>query len=225
MRDLEVREALINRLFTAECGAEGGLLLRELGLCRGRVRADVAVVNGCLKGFEIKSELDTLVRLKDQAEIYSRIFDTATLVLAAKHLDAAESMVPFWWGIEIAELDLDLTVRFHRFRKEQPNPSVDPHAIVQLLWRDELLSIINKPSALKCLSREPKKVICEHLAKTLPLSELKAAVRIALKSRKGWQVAVPHSSNGEKFQPVSTLSNSRFRSSRTRILRYTYRPS
>jgi hypothetical protein len=215
----------MNRLRTAECSVQGGLLLNELGLCKGRVRADIAVVNGCLKGYEIKSEFDTLVRLKHQAEVYSRIFDTATLVLAEKHLDAARSIIPFWWGIEIAELDADLTVRLHHFRKEEPNPSVDPHALVQLLWRDELLSIIGKPAVLKSFSREPKKVICDHLAMALPLPDLKAAVRTALKSRTGWQVAVPQSSSGEKFPPASTLSNFQFPSSRTRILRYSYRPN
>ena len=43
---------------------KGKIDVEELGVCRGRVRVDVAVVNGTLHGYEIKSDRDSL-RLDD----------------------------------------------------------------------------------------------------------------------------------------------------------------
>jgi hypothetical protein len=54
------------------------IIIDELGLCRGTVRVDIAVVNGVLKGYEIKGDQDTLRRLASQAATYNRIFDTMT---------------------------------------------------------------------------------------------------------------------------------------------------
>ena len=48
------------------------MILDELGICRGRVRIDLTVVNGLLHGYEIKSERDTLARLETQADLYGR---------------------------------------------------------------------------------------------------------------------------------------------------------
>src|SRR5690349_11086244 len=48
------------------------VLLEELGLSRGHVRVDIALVNGRLHGYEIKSDLDSLRRLSRQVELYSK---------------------------------------------------------------------------------------------------------------------------------------------------------
>ena len=80
------RRILKQSLATRYGGDGDTILVEELGLCRGFVRADIAVVNGLMKGFEIKSERDTLQRLQKQVEAYSRIFDTATIVVAGRHL-------------------------------------------------------------------------------------------------------------------------------------------
>jgi pseudouridine-5'-phosphate glycosidase len=102
MRDGEVRQVLRERL-NAIYGAEPTtIIVEELGLRCGAVRADLAVVNGRLKGYEIKSERDTLTRLARQCEVYSKVFDTVTIVVAERHLHGAVDVVPEWWGIDIA---------------------------------------------------------------------------------------------------------------------------
>ena len=85
------------------------IIVEELGLCRGSVRADIAVINGLMKGFEIKSDRDTLQRLLTQAMVYSRVFDTATLVTAERHVAGAMLALPPWWGIEVIGNDGSLT--------------------------------------------------------------------------------------------------------------------
>jgi hypothetical protein len=225
MRDRDVRQVLMGRLAATHAADEGALLLEELGLCRGSVRADLAVVNGYLKGYEIKSERDTLTRLKDQAAMYSRIFDTVTLVVAEKHLSVAQSMIPLWWGIETAATSDSLAVTLKPVRNEEFNLSVDSYSLIQLLWREELLAIIQELTSSKSFRAKPRKALWQYLATVLPLPDLKAAVRKTLKSRKGWQVVAQHNSDGEKFPPSSTSSSSPSQCVRTRSLQYNYRPS
>ena len=54
MRDADIRKALRARLETLHRRVRGTRIFDELGICEGRVRADMAVVNDCLHGFEIK---------------------------------------------------------------------------------------------------------------------------------------------------------------------------
>src|SRR5713101_199447 len=103
MRDPEIRRQLRHRLENEFGNDPTALILDELGVCCGRVRADMAVVNGELKGFEIKSDQDTLLRLRSQASVYCRVFDTISIVVAARHLEKTRKIVPAWWGILVAE--------------------------------------------------------------------------------------------------------------------------
>ncbi|MDA8118743.1 MAG: sce7726 family protein, partial [Gammaproteobacteria bacterium] len=72
------------------------VVLDELGICRGEVRVDVAVVNGEIHGYEIKSDRDSLRRLASQVELYSKVLDQATLVAGERHFDAAAALLPEW---------------------------------------------------------------------------------------------------------------------------------
>ena len=78
------------------------VVVDELGLQHGRFRADIAVVNGHLAGFEIKSDFDRLSRLPSQAEGYSSVFDQVTLILTDRHAAEAKNLIPDWWGLVCA---------------------------------------------------------------------------------------------------------------------------
>src|SRR4051812_12498776 len=101
--DREIRDGLLQRLRARYCGAIDTALVEELGMCRGQVRIDVAVVNGCLHGYEIKSDRDSLRRLRGQVAIYGRVLDRASLVVGTRHLDDAIVAVPEWWEVQIAQ--------------------------------------------------------------------------------------------------------------------------
>lgn len=224
MRDRDLRPVLRKHLIATHAAEEGAVLLEELGLRCGSARADLVVVNGVLKGYEIKSQHDTLMRLKDQSYIYSQIFDTATLVVAERHLEKAQTIIPQWWGIELA-ISNELGVTLQTIRGEDINPSVDPRLLVQLLWREEVITILESLSTSKAVRNKSRKMLWEILVTELPLVDLKQVVRNLLKNRKEWQVVVPQKLDGEKCLLSSTSSDSRARSSRARIRRYIYRPS
>ena len=63
MRDRDVRQALLAHLAELHAGDPDTRIVEEMGVWCGTARIDVAVVNGELCGFELKSERDTLERL------------------------------------------------------------------------------------------------------------------------------------------------------------------
>ncbi len=201
------------------------LIVEELGLCRGTVRVDLAVVNGSLKGYEIKSDRDTLVRLGNQAATYSKIFDTVTIVVAQRHLRQAESIVPKWWGIDVAEYSDEAHLLLTTIRTETANSRVDAQCLVELLWRNEVLALLAQLNCLKSLKSKPRRVLWDALATSVPLPELKKMVRASLKSRSGWRADVQRMQDGEKFPPVAMSSGCLFQHVLPRSRRYTHRPS
>ena len=70
--DSDIRAVPRSSLFFKHLDEADTVVIEELGLCRGQVRVDVAVVNGLLHGYEIKSDRDSLRRLGVQVEVYGK---------------------------------------------------------------------------------------------------------------------------------------------------------
>ncbi|OON29041.1 sce7726 family protein [Micromonospora sp. Rc5] len=185
MRDTDIRQALTARLATKYDSQPGTQIRHELGLCAGRTRVDVAVINGHISGFEIKSDQDRLTRLEAQAELYSRVLDRAALVTTERYLDQATEIVPSWWGVLLA-LPGKRTVRLRTVRRGTCNPSPNPFSVAQLLWRDEAMRLLRERGNHRGLSRAPRWFVWERLAETLELRELQAEVRRVLRTREDW---------------------------------------
>lgn len=60
----------------------------------GRSKADLVMLNGTAAAFEIKSERDSLFRMKAQVEDYLKVFATVNVIVAENHLTDAEKCVP-----------------------------------------------------------------------------------------------------------------------------------
>src|SRR5260221_341269 len=102
MRDRDVRSALFTHVVERFRSDANTLIIHELGVLNGSCRIDLAVVNGLLHGYEIKSDSDTLDRLPSQADAYASIFDRVTLVVGSKHTGQATAIIPDWWGLREA---------------------------------------------------------------------------------------------------------------------------
>lgn len=186
VRDRDVRDALNRNLARRHAQERDTLIINEMGLCRGLVRIDVTVVNGLLSGYEIKSDADTLERLPVQSEAYSRALDQVTIVAGRRHAELVQSMVPDWWGISEA-VDSGDGVVINQLRGSQQNPRIDPAALVQLLWRDEALSVLDEAGLSKGMLNKPCRDIWDKLATNMPVDELRGLVRERLKIREGWR--------------------------------------
>jgi hypothetical protein len=156
------------------------VLLEELGLCQGDVRVDVASVNSELSGFEIKSPSDTLARWPNQLRIYSKVVDRAWLVAPTKAIEKA--VAPDWWGL-IGVFEVGDRLGLRVARPSGLNPKPDPKSIAKLLWRDEALEVLRNAGHARGVMTKSRTVIWKRLIETVPLDDLRASVRAALKRR------------------------------------------
>lgn len=162
----------------------------------GDSRVDVAVINGKLEGFEIKSDRDRLVRLPRQAAAYGRVFDRMTIVSCERHLARVMLSVPDWWGVEVVR-SVQGVPRISRVRLPRANPGVESGAVVQLLWRDEVMAELERLDRAVGLRSKPRTVLWEVLADALPPRTLRAVVRDRLRSRRDWRAGPQRHTNGE----------------------------
>lgn len=186
IRDIDVRICLRSKLKLAFADDPGTMMIDEMGLLDGDCRIDLAVVNGQLHGYEIKSDADTLERLPTQAAAYSSVFDRVTIVAGSKHFEKICGHVPEWWGIIAATADENRLI-LREDRTPLDNNGVDPVAVASLLWRDELLTILKDHGAARGLSGRPRWHLRKVLGGLIPLDELKSMVRSTLKQRIGWR--------------------------------------
>jgi hypothetical protein len=186
MRDRDVRRALLDHLHELHAGDPDTRIVEEMGVWCGTARIDVAVVNGELCGFELKSERDTLERLPLQAEVYGLVFDRVSLVTTDRHLRKAATIVPNWWGTYIVREAIDGSTKLKRTRAPKPNPNRDPMVLAQLLWRSEVLTLLDQHGLAAGYRSKSARVLYERLATHLKLNELALGVRQALKARTQW---------------------------------------
>lgn len=190
MRDLDIRSSLRLQLETVHAGDPDTLILDELGLCQGEARVDIAVVNGLIHGFEIKSERDTLARLAGQAAVYGRALDAVSVVAARSHVEALFSRIPEWWGVHVA-IAAARSVTVKEIRPASANPNIDPFAVAQLLWHQEAVEIAERNQLDTRPGARTRKRLWELLAGSLPLDELRQEVRRCLRARSNWRPAPP----------------------------------
>ena len=182
MRDIDIRRALRREMEHRHAGEIDTLIVEELGMCQGLARVDLAVVNGNVHGYEIKSERDTLTRLPSQSEVYSQALEFVTIVAAPHHLAQIEAMVPNWWGVWSAT-QKGSKVRLDTLREALPNPSLAPLAMVQFLWRDEALEILAEYSLAAGMFSKSRHHLWQRLAASFTVEELGDFVRARLKQR------------------------------------------
>ena len=179
--DADIRPVLKRSLLASTAG-EDSVVVEELGLCRGRVRVDLAVVNGSLHGYEIKSDRDSLDRLAGQADVYSKVLDQVTLVVGERQLAHAMDRIPAWWGVT----RVDGTAggpELHLVRAEDKNPALDPRALVELLWLPDALAILEARGQVRGLKSKPRRLVWDRLCGSLSTEEISCAVRTHLKAR------------------------------------------
>ena len=184
-RDCDIRLALEAELKRLYDNDPHTLIRHEMGICAGKRRIDVAVINGELTGYEIKSDLDTLTRLADQVNVYSDVFDKAVLVTTDRHLDNALPMLPNWWGITVARTDRDKVV-LEEHRQPELNDRHDAFSIAQLLWKDEALDVLRQRGMGRGLSKSLRYYVWATLADALSVNELRCIVRDRLRARPQW---------------------------------------
>jgi hypothetical protein len=187
MTEATVRQRLSDEMLSR--ASEPSEAVYEFWVPGSNARADVAVIGaGLFEGFEIKTERDTLRRLPRQTAAYARIFDRCHVVLALRHLDRAMEMLPPSWGVLVIETAG--TSSFGVVRVADTNQSIDPEALVRLLWRDEAQAAL-RALGVQLDPRAGRSRMWEQLLSLLDLDMLRQVVRHALLQRDPARARIP----------------------------------
>jgi hypothetical protein len=181
-RDCDIRRVLLACLGLQYNDPEHDLIIEEFG-CNS-ARADVAVINGSLHAYEIKSDSDSLERLPSQIEAYRGVFEYVTLVCGRRLLDRARVSIPGWWGLQKAEFKNGQVI-LRELRAPKLNPSQDALALAGMLWKTEALSCLRKHGHRVVTSRNSADEVSRAVAAQIPISILTEEVRQAIKIRGG----------------------------------------
>ncbi len=187
MNDRIVRKAFHQHVLTNDHEKLDTFVIDEFGLRNGEARADIAVINGKMIGYEIKTENDTLIRLSNQVLAYNEVFDRIYIITTHSHLEKVVNIVPVWWGIYLIKPGTDLSYAFILHRKAQLNKWRGTLGLVRLLWKDEVLTILNTKLNFNVTNRVAKEDLYDILSGTCATLQLSKWVISFLKNREGWR--------------------------------------
>lgn len=187
MNDPQIRSAFHRTFLQKEHAESSTLVLDELGLEHGKCRADIAVINGHLDGFEIKSDKDSLNRLVSQITVYNAVFDHASIVLTDRHLNEATRLTPEWWGMILVTEDLHSGLNFKTIRPPRLNSTVNDYAVAQLLWREEAQEVLMNLGVRGMQLREKRSNLYYYIVEMMSSQSIRRLVREYLKKRRAWR--------------------------------------
>ncbi len=204
MNDLQIRTSFHKKCLRKHHFDSSTIVVDELGLRHGKCRADIAIINGHLIGYEIKSDVDSLRRLDGQIASYNAVFDRVFVIVAERHLNEAIAMLPEWWGIISVTEGQRGAVNFKTVRRPKRNTCVDNYAVAQLLWRNEAREILENLGIHGKQLREKRANLYIRIVSRLDSSELRATIREYLMKRINWRHPSPLSPGDDLFQPSAT---------------------
>lgn len=142
-RENEVKVNVLNELIKRRRLRRGSIVANEYPLHGTGVRADLAFLQRRkIVGIEIKTEADSLRRLKRQIEIYKKTFDLTILVVANKHL--THIFPQDFPGIEIWSYDRRNNFTKIASKKADPHERMSPEAEAEIY-----LNLLTKNEAKK----------------------------------------------------------------------------
>lgn len=187
LKENDIRKLLIEKLKVEYPYSTDTKIVNEMGILHGRSRIDVAVIEGILHGFEIKSECDTLERLPLQMNNYNKVFDRMTIVTQRKYIDKVRKIVPKWWAIWlVTKYKGKFNIR--EIRKGRLNKEIDLQSLSHLLWKDEAIELLKQKGLHKGYLSKPRQILYSRLAENIEKSELQLMINEKLKLREGWRV-------------------------------------
>lgn len=179
MREQDVKIAFIDWLFKKGL-LNNATIINEMVVANWSRRADLAVANGHLQAFEIKSDFDSLKRLDGQLETFTSRFEKVTVICSPKFTYEITKKVTSKVGI-IEYLSTEQGIRFKIVQRGRISLPVNKSVYINFLLKKELqlFLIENGKSFLAESGRES----LERIAEKLPLSKIRAFVLRAIKLR------------------------------------------
>jgi hypothetical protein len=194
--DSVIRYALKKDLIDRHASDHKVRIIEELGVHHGFARVDIAVINGVLHGYEIKSDRDTLERLPEQMNEFNEVFNKITLVVGKHHLYNAINLIPDWWGIVVAKIISDNSVSFNVIREAEFNKHQKGVSVAKLLWKKEAVKILEEYGEANGYYSKQRNLVYQKLSSVLDIQTLSNKVRDTLIFRTNWRPDSPPALNG-----------------------------
>lgn len=179
IREKDIKAALIDWLY--EKGhVEDAVIINEMVVANWSRRADIAVANGRLYAYEIKSDADTLKRLPGQVDLFSSHFDKVTLVVASKFVSTVLDGYP----PEIGVLEVvceNGAVRLRQARAGRIVETKDAAVLSSFLTKLDLYKLLRK-EGVKATPDMPRRDLVGQVS-TLPTRVVKSYVLSFLKEK------------------------------------------
>ena len=173
------------------------VVVDEMDICAGRSRIDIAVINGKMHGYEIKSKQDNLERLPRQVEDYNKIFDTMTLVVFENHLDKVYELIPSWWTVKSVK-EKKSKIVITTIRKGKINKNIDVDSLILLLWRDEMVNALMMYTDIrKGYKSKTRQQLGALLTANISHDQIPLIVREKLKARESWRSVAIQQQDGD----------------------------
>ncbi|MGX9463055.1 sce7726 family protein [Shewanella sp. A14] len=136
----EIKSMVLNFLISNGFISSLDTVFNEFTVDGASRRVDLAITKGKeLWGFEIKSEADSLTRLKGQIDIYSQFFDKVFVVVASKHVGAVLSMIPT--SVALWEIQRNKIIVKQKGRKKLIK---NPNSFIDMMSVSDLSKVVNR---------------------------------------------------------------------------------
>jgi hypothetical protein len=174
------KAALIHNILLGKHSLNTASMLNEFRV--GECKADLAILNGTAKVYEVKSERDSLSRLERQVAAYEQVFAQVYVIAAENHVDAVIASVPEDVGIlRLNGRHQIQTVRGAANRPERTSPA----AIFDSIRTDEARRILlsRGVSIPRVPNTELNCVLRQLFIKLDPCTAHEGMVRVLKKTR------------------------------------------
>jgi hypothetical protein len=131
------RSAITHKIVLGRHSLRTAVVLSEARA--GLRKADVVVLNGTSTAYEIKSERDSLSRLRNQLDSYRKVFAAVNVVASEVHLNDVLSAAPADVGVLV--LSRRFTLQTEREAVNDPN-RISPLMVLDTLRAPEAISIL-----------------------------------------------------------------------------------
>ncbi len=210
------KNTFINNMLLKEYGVKDTIAINEFKV--GNSVADIVLFNGISRAFEIKTELDSNKRLKDQIADYCKVFDECYIVTDENLIDKYAKEDPKAGLIKLEKRPR--SVAMTEVRKPIKNDQIDPHTVIRCLRTEEYKSVVKKHyGELPEINSFNMFEVCSELIEQIPQKQLSMLFIDVLKKRKSntsslmqidkelRQVALAMNINLQKYQQILNLLN------------------
>ena len=174
------KAALTHKILLGKHSLQTASMLNEFRV--GECKADVAILNGTATVYEVKSERDSLTRLKRQIAAYATVFAKVYVIAAENHIHAVVNTVPDFVGI----LCLSSRYQISPLREAANQPErTSPDAIFNSIRMEEARMILSSFGVcVPCVpNTELHAVLRKEFVKLDPIQAHEGMVRVLKQTR------------------------------------------